>query len=70
MNREKLIDQLIEHESLELFPYKCTADRWTLGVGRNISDKGITREEALYLLNNDVVLCGIHATLSRLPVLV
>lgn len=49
-----LEDQLIRHEGLELKPYQCTADKLTIGVGRNIEDRGITEDEARYLLKNDI----------------
>ena len=51
---QKLMNQLIEHEGLELKPYRCPAGKLTLGVGRNIEDIGITRSEALYLLEGDI----------------
>ena len=47
-----LENQLIDHEGLELKPYQCTADKLTIGVGRNIEDRGITEDEARYLLKN------------------
>jgi len=53
-NTEDLIQQLIDHEGLELFPYKCTADKLTIGVGRNLEDRGISEDEAAYLLQNDI----------------
>ena len=49
-----LTDMLIAEEGLELKPYRCTANKLTIGVGRNLEDTGITRDEALYLLNNDI----------------
>ncbi len=54
MVREKLLDMLMLHEGLELKPYQCTADKTTIGVGRNLSDVGITENEAKYLLQNDI----------------
>ena len=54
MNREKLLDMITLHEGLELKPYKCTSDKLTIGIGRNIEDIGITEDEARYLLQNDV----------------
>ena len=45
---------LIRHEGLKLKPYKCTAGKLTIGVGRNIEDMGITEDEAIYMLRNDV----------------
>lgn len=45
---------LIRHEGLRLKPYRDTKGKLTIGVGRNLDDVGITREEALLLLNNDL----------------
>ncbi len=50
-------EQLIEHEGFEPKVYHCPAGRLTVGVGRNLEDKGITREEAIYLLRNDIKEC-------------
>ena len=49
-----LIDMLIRHEGLKLKPYKCPAGKLTIGVGHNIEDLGITREEAIHILHNDI----------------
>jgi lysozyme len=49
--------QLIRHEGVRLKPYKCTSNKLTIGIGRNLEDKGITRKEADYLLNNDIGEC-------------
>jgi lysozyme len=49
--------QLIEHEGLEKKVYCCPAGKLTVGVGRNLQDKGITEEEALFLLRNDIAEC-------------
>lgn len=38
-------------------PYRCSAGKLTLGYGRNIEERGITEQEALLLLNNDIQLC-------------
>lgn len=51
---KKLRDVLIEHEGLRLKPYHCTADKLTVGVGRNLEDVGISHDEAMYLLGNDI----------------
>jgi len=64
---ETLIEQLIRHEGLKLKPYKCTSGKLTIGVGRNLDDVGITKEEALYLLRNDVSRCMIECKL-KIPV--
>ena len=49
-----MINLLITHEGLRLKPYRCAAGKLTIGVGRNLEDVGITEEEALYLLKNDI----------------
>lgn len=53
---DKLASMLVEHEGLRLKPYRCTAGKLTIGVGRNLDDRGITPDEALYLLRNDIEL--------------
>lgn len=35
-------------------PYKCPADKLTIGWGRNIEDRGISEDEAMFLLVNDI----------------
>lgn len=47
-------EQLILHEGIKLKPYKCSAGKLTIGVGRNLEDKGLTEQEALFLLRNDI----------------
>lgn len=47
-------EQLILHEGMRTKVYKCPAGKWTIGVGRNLEDRGITKEEALLLLRNDI----------------
>ena len=54
MNKDKLIQRLIEKEGERLKPYKCSAGRTSIGVGRNLDDRGISIEESRYLLNNDI----------------
>lgn len=51
---ESLRDQLIRHEGLRLKPYKDIVGKLTIGVGRNLDDVGISKEEAMMLLDNDI----------------
>ena len=39
---------------MRLKPYTDTVGKLTLGIGRNLEDKGITEQEAIFMLNNDV----------------
>jgi lysozyme len=49
-----IADLLIKHEGLKLHPYRCTAGKLTIGVGRNLEDRGITKGEALIMLEHDI----------------
>jgi len=49
-----LIEQLIDHEGIELKAYTDTVGKITIGVGRNLDDVGISGEEAMILLKNDI----------------
>jgi len=64
---DKAKRMLLVDEGLRLKAYKCTANAWTIGCGRNLSDRriteeelqryrtiGITREVALQWLDEDV----------------
>jgi lysozyme len=48
-----LIEQLVRDEGLQLKPYKDSVGKTTIGVGRNLDDVGISRDEAMMLLAND-----------------
>ena len=53
-DKEKLVDQLIRHEGMELKVYKDSLGIETIGVGRNLVDRGVSEKEARYLCNNDI----------------
>jgi lysozyme len=54
VNRDAMVRQLRLHEGERLKPYRCTAGRLTIGVGRNLDDRGITPAESAMLLANDI----------------
>lgn len=54
---EKIQQQLIDHEGLLLNAYVCPAGYITIGVGRNLDGRGITKTEAMMLLENDIKEC-------------
>lgn len=54
IDRTAMTRQLRLHEGERLKPYRCTAGKLTIGVGRNLEDRGITREESAMLLANDI----------------
>ena len=43
--REHFIEELIRHEGLKLQVYKDTLGIDTIGIGRNLKDRGITKQE-------------------------
>ena len=47
-------DMLIKHEGLVCNTYKCSEGKLTIGVGRNLEANGISEDEALYMLDNDI----------------
>ena len=47
-------ETLPRHEAISLYPYRCPVGKLTIGCGRNIDDLGISRDEALYMLDNDI----------------
>lgn len=53
-HRDILHADLIDDEALKLKLYKCPAGKWSIGVGRNLEDRGISEAEAMFLLANDV----------------
>ena len=55
MNRSKA--QLVRHEGLRLKPYRCTAGKLTIGIGRNLDDRGISQKEAYAMLERDIQDC-------------
>lgn len=49
MDKQKLLTQLEIDEGLRLYPYKCTAGKTTVGVGRNIEDNPLTIDELIFI---------------------
>lgn len=54
IDRDAMVRQLRLHEGERLKPYRCTAGKLTIGVGRNLEDRGISAEESAMLLANDI----------------
>lgn len=48
-------EQLARDEGLRLFPYTDTVGKLTIGYGRNLTDDGISKTEALFLLGRDIM---------------
>ncbi len=54
MDRSALISQLLADEGIRFKPYRDTVNKLTIGVGRNLEDVGLSQDEAMYLLANDI----------------
>ena len=54
---DKLIEMLKRHEGVESHAYKCSENKITIGVGRNVDKSGglgLSEDEVDYLLQNDI----------------
>lgn len=49
-----LIKQIKEHEGLVLKPYKCTANKLTIGYGHNLEDNGLSKTACEFILSEDI----------------
>ena len=66
---------LLHQEGKRTKPYLDTSipPRWTIGIGRNLTDKGLSDDEIMHLFNNDLAdaiddvrhVCSIYDQLSR-----
>lgn len=54
MDIDRLIEQLKVHEGVRDKVYLDTEGIETIGVGRNLRDKGLSEDEIDYLLQNDI----------------
>jgi len=52
---------LIKHEGVRLKPYRDSLGVLTIGVGRNLTDVGLSAEEASYLFQNDIKTATVGA---------
>lgn len=56
----RLKEMLKRHEGIRQFVYQCSANKLTIGVGRNIDKDGgigLSLDEINYLLDSDIVRC-------------
>ena len=55
MNKTLLLSELCRDEGFKDKPYTCSAGKISIGIGRNLEDVGLSRDEILYLYRNDIV---------------
>jgi len=54
MDIQRLVIQLTTDEGKKTKPYRDTVGKLTIGVGRNLDDRGLSDDEIAYLLANDI----------------
>lgn len=55
--RAQLRAQLMGEEDVKLHPYVDSSGNLSIGIGRNLVTTGISMEEALHMLDNDIMRC-------------
>jgi lysozyme len=53
-DRDRLCSDLIGDDGVRLKPYRDIKGKLMIGVGRNLDDVGISRDEAAFLLDGDL----------------
>lgn len=52
--KKEMKERTKTNEGLRLKPYRCPANKLSIGYGRNLEDNGISKEEAEILLDHDI----------------
>lgn len=51
---EELVHQIERHEGRKSRLYQCSLGKWTIGVGRNVEDRGLSNDEIDLMRDNDI----------------
>jgi len=51
---QSIKDYIMSNEGVRKYPYRCSAGKLTIGIGRNLEDKGLSDSEVMYLFDNDL----------------
>lgn len=54
LDTDTLARMLVLDEANKRFPYVDSVGKLTIGIGRNLTDKGLSQDEILLMLRNDV----------------
>ena len=52
--QQSIKDYIMSNEGVRKYPYRCSAGKLTIGIGRNLEDKGLSDSEVIYLFDNDL----------------
>lgn len=61
-DRVQMVNDLIRDEGERLKPYTDTVGKLTVGIGRNLTDRGISTLESRYLCQNDLMIVDAELT--------
>ena len=59
--KDVLAQQLQRHEGIKQFAYTDTVGKVTCGIGRNLTDKGLSKAEIVLLLTHDIADAEVDA---------
>ena len=62
---DELRASITRHEGVREKPYKCTAGKTSIGIGRNLDDTGVNADEIELMLTNDINRSQSHAETYR-----
>lgn len=51
----KISKHILKMEGKKTHPYKCSAGQITIGIGRNLTDNGLSEDEIEYLFEHDMM---------------
>jgi lysozyme len=54
MNRQRLIDSLLEHEGVRNLVYEDSVGKLTIGIGHNVQDAPLTPAAIEFICNDDI----------------
>lgn len=55
--RSKMKSRILDEEKYVQYPYTDTTGHLTVGIGRNLQSEGVSLDEALMMLDNDIMRC-------------
>lgn len=59
--KTKAQEMLVYDEGISYTLYKCPAGKWTIGVGHNVDDNGLTHNSIMGILADDIKLAEADA---------
>lgn len=58
LDREALLADLKRDEGVYLKPYRDSVGKLTIGIGRNLDDRGISQNTCDQMANEDIAICA------------